>query len=249
MTVIKKEVNRLVGQAIHSYTMLEDRDSILVAVSGGQDSMLCLWFLIHWLRKAPITYRLVPVYLDMGFKPAWIHDFESYLRKQNLSFYIEETDYGLIAHDDRNRGKSPCFICSMNRRKRLFELAEILGCNKIAMGHNLDDLIETFFVNILYTGEISTMVPFQEMFGGRLTIIRPLALVEKHKIAKLSSRLHLPVFKNPCPSSVKSKRSEIREWIETLSRRDPAVRGNVRRAMGRVKKEYLLVSNSYPHMT
>lgn len=220
--------------------MLADGDRILVGLSGGTDSMLCLWFLRHWLQKAPLSYRLFPVYLDMGFRShAWymLHD---YINSLCLPLHMEETDYGIVAHDERNRGKSPCFVCSMKRRKRLFELADIMGCNKIALGHNLDDLIETFFINILYTGETSTMHPCQEMFKGKITLIRPLSLVEKKKVTGLAAKLRLPNAENPCPSAGYSKRTEIRNWIEQLSQKDPSVRGNVRRAMGRIKREYLL---------
>jgi tRNA 2-thiocytidine biosynthesis protein TtcA len=240
MARLSREVNRLVGKAIHRYSMLADGDRILVAVSGGSDSMLCLWFLRHWLRKAPISYCLFPVYLDMGFgSEAW-DTLDRYIQSIKLPFHREETDYGLAAHDDRNLGKSPCFVCAMKRRRRLFELADIMGCNKIALGHNLDDLIETFFINILYAGETGTMHPCQEMFRGKITIIRPLALVEKKKVAALAGKLRLPEVENPCPSSGKSKRTEIRQWIEKLSEADPAIRGNVRRAMGRIRSDYLL---------
>jgi tRNA 2-thiocytidine biosynthesis protein TtcA len=176
----------------------------------------------------------------MGFKSDAWSMLDNFCRSRSLPLYMEETDYGLIAHDRRNRGKSPCFVCSLNRRKRLFELASLFGCNKIALGHNLDDVIETFFINVLFAGEISTMRPLQQMFEGELTIIRPLAFVEKGKIDKLARKLHLPVTGNPCPSSGQSKRSEIREWIEHLASEHPEIRGNVRRALGKVKIEYLL---------
>ncbi len=240
MSYLEKEINRLVGQAIHRYSLLETGDRIMVAVSGGADSMLCLWFLRHWLRKAPISYEIIPVHLDMGYENGQWHTLADYFRRLGYTFYIEETRFGLIAHGPENRGKSPCFICSMNRRKRLFELADALCCNKIAMGHNADDLIETLFMNMCYVGEMSTMIPRQEMFQGAITLIRPLALVEKSKIKKMAQRMRMPMIKNSCPSAEDSSRSEIRNLLEELYASNRKIRGNLRRALGNVRQDYLL---------
>ncbi len=240
MSYLEKEVNRLVGQAIHKYHLLEDGDRIMVAVSGGADSLLCLWFLRHWLRKAPISYDIIPVHLDMGYENGeWLR-LSDYFRRLGYTFHVEETRYGLMAHGPENRGKSPCFICSLNRRKRLFELADAFGCNKIAMGHNSDDLIETFFMNICYVGEMSTMTPRQEMFQGHITLIRPLALVEKPKINKMVRKLRLPLLKNRCPSAENSRRSDIRDMLDKLYASNRKIRGNIRRALGNVRRDYLL---------
>lgn len=233
-------VNRLVGKAIHTYGLLADKDRIIVAISGGADSLLTLWFLKHWLTKAPISYELIPVYLDMGFGGDTSQVLKKYLKTQGLSYHLEETDYGPYAHGPKNRGKSPCFICSMLRRKRLFEIAHRFGCNKIALGHNLDDIIETFFMNLCYSGEMSTMVPRQEMFKGLLTLIRPLALVEKARIERLSQELRLPITPNPCPSAAKSKRREIKDILRNLYRSNRHARGNIIRALSHIRPEYLL---------
>jgi len=230
----------LVGRAVHDYDLLSDGDRILVAVSGGADSLLALWFLRHWLVKAPIRYRLLPAFLHMGFPGQDWRPLRSYLRAEAYSYHYEETDYGPLAHSVANRKKSPCFLCSMLRRKRLFELARSSGCNKIAFGHNQDDLIETFFLNVCYVGEMSTMVPRQEMFGGILTLIRPLALVEKAKIERLARELRLPVLPNPCPSAGRSARQEIKDLLGTLYRTNRRTRGNIMRALSHVRPEYLL---------
>jgi len=242
MGYLNKEVNRLVGQAIHSYGLLSNGDRILVAVSGGADSLLTLWFLKHWLAKAPIRFTLLPVHLDMGFEEhgrSRTEVLKRHFSNLDLSFHMEETDFGPYAHGPENRGKSPCFLCSMLRRKRLFELADRLDCTKIALGHNRDDLVETFFLNLLYVGELSTMVPRQEMFGGKITIIRPLALVEKRKIDRLARELRLPVTQNLCPSAGFTKRQEVKDLLERTYAMNPKIRGNIMRALTHVRPEYL----------
>ncbi len=241
MGYLKKEVNRKVGKAIHSYGLLASGDRILVAVSGGADSLLNLWFLRNWLEKAPISYDLIPVHLDLGFERSNVKKIIDYLSGYDLSFHIEFTDFGPKSHSSFNRKKSPCFLCSMLRRKRLFELAHAFGCNKIAFGHNMDDLIETFFINMCYTGELSTMVPKQEMFKGLITIIRPLALVEKDKIQRLAQKLRLPVVENPCPSAKSSRRSDIRTLLTDLYHLNPHARPNIMKALTHVRLEYLPV--------
>ncbi|MGC8736964.1 MAG: ATP-binding protein [Dissulfurimicrobium sp.] len=239
-------VNRLVGKAIHGYGLLHQGDRIMVALSGGSDSLLTLWFLRNWLKKAPISYEILPVHLDMGFGGGTVETLWRYLSENGLSYHIEETGFGIYAHSPGNRGKSPCFICSMLRRKRLFELAARFGYNKIALGHNLDDMIETFFINLSFIGEMSTHVPRQEMFGGLITIIRPLALVNKGQIERLSRELGLPITKNACPSSGRTRREEIKGLLENFYRLNRHARGNIAKALTRIRPEYLPLLSPLP---
>lgn len=240
MGYLHQEVNRLVGQAIHRYGLLAEGDRILVAVSGGADSLLALWFIHHWLTKAPIHYTVLPVHLDMGFPKYDWTPVKAYLKAQGLSYHLEQTNFGFLAHSSYNRKKSPCFLCSMLRRKRLFEIAHHYSCNKIALGHNQDDVIETFFLNVCFSGEMSTMVPRQEVFKGQLALIRPLSLVEKSKIERLATELKLPVFENSCPSAGQTRRHEIKKLLAGLFRNNRKVRGNIMHAMANVRPEYLL---------
>ncbi len=240
MSHLKKEVNRLVGKCIHRFGLLDHGDKILVAVSGGADSLLALHFLLEWQKKAPIKFHILPVYLDMGFDSSIKNRLKEYFLGKRLSYHIEDTNYGLLAHSDFNRKKSPCFLCSMLRRKRLFELTHAMGCNKLCLGHNADDIIETFFLNLLYSGELSTMVPRQEMFKGLITIIRPLGLVYKKDVKALAEELRLPVMKNPCPSSGRTKRSEVSALLKIIYELNPEARGIILRALSNVRPEYLL---------
>ncbi len=176
--------------------------------------------------------------MGFGNKEAW-HTMEKHFSNMGLSYHMEETGFGPLAHGPLNRGKSPCFICSLNRRKRLFELTRALDCNKIALGHNLDDMIETLFINMCYSGEMSTMLPRQEMFNGLITIIRPLALTEKEKIKRASTILRLPVCENICPSSNTTRRQEIRNLLDSLYSTNRKIKGNIKRALFHIRPEYL----------
>ncbi len=226
------------GQAVSQYQMIHDEDRIVVGISGGRDSLVMLWLLNERLARIPIQYTLFPVYIDLGFTPEFGDELGQYLKAVGYDLIIDHTDYGLEAHSKANR-ENPCFLCSRRRRRRLFEIAEELGCQKVAFGHNQDDLIETLFLNMCYAGELSTMVPRQSFFKGAMTIIRPLAHAGEKDIRRFADQIKLPVFINPCPSAGNSKRQEIRDILQSLYRKNRKVKGNIFRAMHHVNLDYL----------
>jgi len=228
----------LLGKGIHHYGLLENGDRIAVGVSGGKDSMLLLWLLRERLRRIPISYELVAVHVDPGFDTESADRLEVFFRQQGFRYEIIRTDHGPKAHGAENR-ENPCFLCARLRRSALFRKAGELGCSKIALGHNQDDLIETFFINICYGAQVSGMLPKQEFFGGRLTVIRPFALVPARSIFKLCTDLGLPIIPTRCPSATKSRRTEIRDMLDGLFRKNSKVRGNIYHAMSNVNLQYL----------
>ena len=219
--------------------MLHDGDRIVVGVSGGADSLTLMWMLAERLPRIPISFELFPVYVDPGFEGGFSESLKTYTADFGLPIRVEHTDYGLLGHSTVNR-ENPCFLCSRLRRKRLFEIADELGCNKLALGHNKDDIIETFFLNICYAGEISTMVPSQKFFQERFTVIRPLAYADENLIRAFAGEQRFPEFVNPCPSASHSKRREIKAVLNQLYRSNKKIKGNIFRAMSRVKLDYLL---------
>lgn len=235
----QRQLNAAMGKAIHTYRMIQDGDRIAVGVSGGKDSLTLTWLLNELRNRAPIRYDIFPIYIDPGFEGGFGSELADLCRKNHWFLHIEETDHGLVAHSSENR-ENPCFLCARLRRKRLFEIAEQLCCHKIALGHNQDDFIETLFLNICYSGEISSMVPAQPLFGGRFTIIRPLAHAAEDKIRSFVQEKQFPRFENPCPSARTSKRREIKDLLGDLYEQNPAVRGNIFRSMSNVKLDYLL---------
>ncbi|SLM32964.1 tRNA 2-thiocytidine biosynthesis protein TtcA [Desulfamplus magnetovallimortis] len=239
-SVVKlKKINRAVGKAICDYDMIQDGDRIMVGVSGGKDSLALLRLLSDIRERAPVKFDLFPVYIDPGFRGSIAKDLESSVNHIHGRLRVDYTDYGLLAHSDSNR-ENPCFLCSRLRRKRLFEIASDEGCAKIALGHHKDDIIETLFINMCYSGRIGTMKPCQDFFGGELTIIRPLAYLEKSEILKLAAIFDFPDFVNPCPSDGVTKRSNIRIFLNNLYKENRNIKGNLFRAMANVEMDYLL---------
>ncbi len=211
-----------------------------MGVSGGKDSLVLLDRLFAFQKKAPVRFDILPVHIDAGFEGSFTEELGQFVADTYYApLQIEYKEYGVLAHSDKNR-ENPCFLCSRLRRKRLFEIAREKGCKKIALGHNKDDIIETLFINICYAGRIGTMKPRQSFFNGVLDIIRPMSYVEKKEITALAQVLNLPVFKNTCPSADKTKRSEIRQLLETLYAHNKHIKGNIFRAMGNVALDYLL---------
>ncbi len=234
-----KKVQGLLGKAVRDYNLIENGDRVAVAVSGGKDSMAMLYMLKERLSWIPIRYDLLAVHLDMGFAGTQPRLIEEACLQIGVPLYMEKTDYGIKAHGPENK-ENPCFLCSWMRRKHLFQLSKTLNYSKIAFGHNKDDIIETLFLNLFFSGELSTMLPKQSLFDGRLTLIRPMALLEENSIKRFSERKGLPEITNPCPSARHSARQEIKDFLAFFYARNRKIKGNIFHALSHVRPEYLL---------
>ncbi len=228
-------VNRLIGQAMGHYKMLAHGDHVLVAVSGGIDSLVLAAVLDSWRKKAPIAYDLSAVHLDMGLSARDTELVEKQLVRLNIPFFTEK----LIIPEVTEKEENCCFICARTRRNRLFQLAREKNFSKLAMGHHKDDIIETFFINLLYSGNISTMAPRQKLFNGSLTIIRPLAYVEKRQIIDLGRDLGLRPI-SPCPMAGSSKRETTRKLLNNIYHQGKGIKSSIFAALANVRQEYLL---------
>ena len=224
---------------MHDYSMLADGDQVLIAVSGGVDSLVLTWILDYWQHKAPIRYDLLAVYIDNGFDSSTSDNVTIQLQKFNSPFLIEKTDFWerAVAAEEE---KSVCYHCARLRRNLLFAIAEQKGFNKIAFGHHKDDILETFFLNLLYAGNLSTMVPRQKLFEGRLNIIRPMAYLEKKEIRDIAEKTDISPVKNPCPKDSDSKRQEARKVLASLCDLDPKIKSNIFAALSNIRQGYLL---------
>ena len=239
MSFVDKELKRLSGKAIHDLQMIQDGDHVLVAVSGGKDSMALLWLLEERIKRIPIHYRITAVHVDPGFGTDSAESMKAYFSRHAFEHRVIRSHIGPSAHGPENR-ENPCFLCSRLRRKLLFELADEIGCNRIALGHHKDDLIETFFLNVFYGASISTMLPVQELFKGRLTVIRPLYLVDEGLIRRFAELRGWPEIDLGCPTAGSSKREEIKEMLKQLYRSNRKIKGNIFHALKNVNPEYLL---------
>jgi tRNA 2-thiocytidine biosynthesis protein TtcA len=245
---VKKEKNtklflhlkKWLEKAVLDYGMIKEGDRVLVGVSGGADSFVLLDLLASPMIFVP-KFSFIAVNIDMGFDPDYIgyRELEKYFREHQYPYVMEKTNIGVLSHSDFNR-KNPCFLCSRLRRKRIFEIADEAGCNKIAFAHHRDDIIETLLINLFYGREISTMMPNQSIFGGKLHMIRPLAYLQETLVKKYSREKQFPTVKNACPSSENSRRIYIKKLLNDLERDNKDIRHNIYTAMSHVKPDYLL---------
>jgi tRNA 2-thiocytidine biosynthesis protein TtcA len=234
-----KTLNRAVGKAMHDYSMISEGDRLLVGISGGVDSLCLLWILKERQLRSPVDYHLQAIHVDHGFPNDPGDELKRFCDRLGVGLRVEHTDFGPLGHSAANQ-ENPCFLCSRLRRKRLFECAAELDCNKVALGHHKDDIIETLLINMFYAGEISTMVPAQPCFNGKLTIIRPLAYSDQDSIREFAKMLDFPETENTCPSAGVSKRREVKLLLQQLYGSNDKIKGNLFRAMRHVKPEYLL---------
>lgn len=239
MSYVAKEIKRLTGKAIHTMDMIRDGDHVMVAVSGGKDSLALLWLLKERIKRVPIDYRVTAVHVDPGFGANSADQMTSFFLTHGFEFRVIESDIGPKAHGPQNR-ENPCFLCSRLRRKLLFQTAEEVGCNRMAFGHHKDDLIETFFLNVFYGASISTMVPVQGFFGGKLTLIRPFYLVDEELIRRYAQLMDWPEISLDCPTAGSSKREEIKNMLKHFYRSNRKIKGNIFHALHNVNAEYLL---------
>ena len=221
------------------YGMIAEGDRVLVGVSGGMDSMSLLDLLNTSMVHVP-PFSIVAVNIDPGFDPGYAghEQLEKHLQESAYDYVMEKTDIGPLSHSEYNR-KNPCFLCSRLRRKRIFEIAADKGCNKIALAHHRDDIIETLLINLFYGREISTMLPDQTIFGGQLHIIRPLAYIREELVKKYAKERGFPVIENGCPTSRTSRRRYVKDLLSEMEKDNPKVRDNVWKALGHVKTDYL----------
>lgn len=222
------------GKAIAQYNMIQANDRILVAVSGGKDSLTLLTLLQERKKWVPITYTLIPVHVRTKY---------SYASEEIERFFDERGyDYHIVHMEIKHTSSKPaCFWCSWNRRKQFFALATKLNCNKLALGHHKDDIIETMLLNIFFQSQISTMLPKVSLFSGKLDIIRPLALVEEKDIDVYAKKTKLPVQSCNCPHKDLSKRKNMKNMIEYISQGSSRIKDNVFNSTKRIDEEYLIL--------
>jgi len=236
-------LSKKVGKAMTDYQMLSDGDRIAVGVSGGKDSLSLLRILASRQAFCPIKYQLVAVHIDLGNSLSQTKRLKNYFNRAGYKYTIKKLNL-YPKGKSRISGKSgqdkSCFWCSWNRRKMLFTTAAEYRCNKVALGHHLDDITQTILLNLFFNAEISAMSPKQELFSGQLTVIRPLAYVQEKEIIRFAKQENLPYHRYNCPNSLVSNRKRVAGIIRDLERICPNLKTNIFRSIKRIKKDYLL---------
>ena len=219
-------------KAIENYNMIEDGDKIAVALSGGKDSITLLMGLKALQRFFPKKFELIAISINPGFEFFNSEFLKDTCTKIGVEYFEMESHIKEIVFDIRKE-KSPCSLCANLRRGMLNSAAIEQGCNKLALGHNEDDVLETFFLNMLYAGNLSTFAPVSYMDRSKITLIRPLIYAPEKEIRKFIKRNGIEVMPKNCPMDGVSKREDMKEMLYKLTVKIPNVRANL---IGAIKR-------------
>lgn len=213
-----------VTRAITNFGMINPGDRVAVGVSGGKDSNSLLYCLNLYRRRylKKIPFELHAVHLDMGLG-ADLTPLRELCDRLDIPLTVKPTDIATIVFDIRNE-KNPCALCATLRRGALHNTVLDLGFNKVALAHHLDDLVETFFMSLIFNGNLKTFSPKTYLDRTDLTLIRPFIYVTEAQVLELLDLVNIPVIANPCPANKKTKREEIKNLVETLSKQYPDIR-------------------------
>ena len=224
-------------KAIEDYNMIEDGDKIGVALSGGKDSISMLMGFKALQRFYPKKFDIIAISINPGFDFFNKEFLEKTCKDLEIPLIIEDTNIKEIVFDVRAE-KNPCSLCANFRRGALNSVAIREGCNKIALGHNEDDVLETFLLNLFYTGSINTFAPVSYMDRSKITLIRPLIYAPEKSIKAFVKRNNIEVMNKVCPMDGVSKREDIKKMIKDLKIDIPHVKSNLYVAIQRNIKEW-----------
>ena len=217
-------------KAIDDYKMISSGDKVAVGLSGGKDSVTLLCIMAALKKFYPEKFDLVAITVDMGLglDEGEMSDIKKLCERLEVPLYVEKTQIGEIVFDARKE-KNPCSLCANMRRGALNSTAKKLGCNKVALGHHADDLIETFFLSLFYEARVSTFSPVTVMERQDLAVIRPMIYIREKEVAGYAKQN--PILHNPCPADKHTKRQYVKDRLREMERENPKLRENVLSAL------------------
>ncbi len=221
-----------VRRAVTDYNMIEDGDRIAVGVSGGKDSVAMLAALVKLRRIIEKDYTVVGITLDPGFSGETT-DYtviEELCGELETEYIVKRTQIGEIVFDIRNES-NPCSLCARMRRGALHDAAKEAGCNKVALGHNYDDAVETFIMNLFNEGRVGCFSPVTYLSRKDITVIRPLIYAPENEIRKTVKRVQLPIVESKCPANHATSRQKTKDFLYNLEKENKGVKNRIFGAM------------------
>jgi tRNA 2-thiocytidine biosynthesis protein TtcA len=245
---LSRILTRKVGRAIQDYAMIGEGDRVMVAVSGGKDSYALLDLLEQLRRRSPVRFELVACNVDQGYAGFRSDVIEDFLKAGGYSYRIETTGIAGTIRRKMDPADTLCSLCARLRRGVLYRLADETGCNKIALGHHADDIIETLLMLQFFNGQIKAMPPVLRAENGRHTVIRPLAYVWESEVIDYARKRRFPVVCCCCSACGDSslQRQQIKSFLRRLEEGHPGVKSSLLKATGNVHLAYLLDPRHLP---
>ena len=243
----RKNLRRDVGRAIADFNMIEEGDLVMVCLSGGKDSYAMLDILLSLQKHAPIQFRIHAVNLDQKQPDFPEHILPNYLTQLGVDYSIIEKDTYSIVTDKVAEGKTYCGLCSRLRRGILYNHAQSIGANKIALGHHLDDIVETLFLNMFYGGKLKAMPPKLLSDDKRNIVIRPLAYCKEKEIERYAQLSDFPIIPcNLCGSQDNMQRQAIKAMLQGWDKSHPGRVESIFRSIANVSLSQLADTSNFP---
>ena len=236
-----KKILGAVRKAVQDFDMIQEGDRIAVGVSGGKDSLILYESLWRLSQFFPRRFEVAPIHVDMGFADvdaAQRAALVAYFEAKGTPLFVVETQLAEILFDSRG-GKNACSLCSKMRRGALCNKCNEIGCNKLALGHHADDVLETMLLSFIYEGRLSTFEPVSLMDRTGITVIRPLVYLYEGDIRGAASRYSLPVLHNPCPADHHTCREQMKELVQSIQRSVPIAKDRMVAAIEHPERYHL----------
>lgn len=229
-----KRILSLCRAAVDKYHMIEEGDRIAVGVSGGKDSLVLLYALSRLRSFYPKHFEVVAITLDYQFGgiPGEFSEVAALCETLHVEYIVKPTNLWKAIFVTRQE-KNPCSLCAKMRRGILHDAAKANGCNKVALGHHLDDAAETFMINLLRGGQIGCFSPVSYLSNKDLYLIRPLVFASEKEVDAAARRCNLPIVKSKCPADKVTERQTVKELLQTLEKDYPALRKKIVGALER----------------
>jgi tRNA 2-thiocytidine biosynthesis protein TtcA len=239
---LEKTIVRRVGEAVGDFDLISDGDRIMVCVSGGKDSYALLDALRVLRRRSPVRFDLFALNVDQGWRGYDTAAIREHLRAEGVEFIMESATYAEIVEEKLQPGQTPCSLCSRFRRAYLYDAADRHGCNKIALGHHMDDLIETLLLNLFFSGRLASMPPRLVSDDGKHVVIRPLAYVAEEETKAFARERGYPIVRCGCLSCglPDQKRQVVKRMLIELERENPGLKRQMLGALRNVNPGHLL---------
>ena len=210
-------------QAVDEYEMIQEGDKIAVGISGGKDSLTLLYALVNLQKFYPKQFDLVAITVDLGYEGFDLTGIQRLCEDLQVKYHIINTKISEMVTADSLEG-SACSLCARLRKGALNDAAKELGCNKVAYGHHMDDVIETMMLALIFEGRFCSFWPVTHLDKSDLTVIRPMIYVPETDVKGFENKMNLPVSKNPCPIDGSTKREYIKNLIKQLNLENPGVK-------------------------